>query len=89
MRKLTMIAMMMVSCGAEVVQDQRTKAELVVRYPEMARCFDALEAELINAKLFKKCLEETSNHTITIEMGDQILEQLETADQPVALHGSY
>ena len=76
MKRSIMLIGLLISCGAEVDQHQDVQAELVIRYPEMAKCFDMLAQDLISEDTFKTCLEYTSQHTITIDASGNIQEIL-------------
>ena len=76
MKRSIILIGLLVSCDTEVEQRQDVQAELVIRYPEMAKCFDMLAQDLISEDTFKTCLEYTSQHTITIDALGNIQEIL-------------
>ena len=63
---LLLIVLIFFGCGAEVRQEHDAKAELVISYPAMDRCFDLMESRKIDVETFLTCLEETSSHELVI-----------------------
>ena len=61
-----LMVLIVFGCGTEVRQTHNAKAELVIRYPAVERCFDLVESRIIDVESFLTCLEETSSHELVI-----------------------
>jgi len=70
-------------CEAGLNQNQEVKGELIIRYPEMARCFDLYEEYRLDAAQFQQCIETTSSYELTLDSDGVITEIIGEGNTPL------
>lgn len=76
MQLLIGVMAFLTGCGVEATTNQNARAEVVVHYPEMARCFDLYEQERLTYVQFRHCIETASEHTLTVDVDGELTEIL-------------
>ena len=78
-----LISLIFASCGVGVKNDYEVggeasiKAEVITRFPDSQRCFDALEKNLLDQDGFLSCLEKLTNGSFTINIEGEITEVID------------
>ena len=66
-----------IGCG-KVTHEQELKgsatAEIIIRYPELSRCFDLFEAGAIDKDTFKFCVRQVTEHKVSVGVEGEIIE---------------
>lgn len=82
---LIIFAILLSNCGAKVQNDYDVggealiQVEIITRFPDSARCFDALEAGLLDQETFLICLEHLTEGSYTINLDGEIIEATKEA----------